>query len=93
MSLRAVVKRVDQWKTLVVEDILLFLITTGAPMMRGWVTNYSLRAYVIFTLLCLHPALVSSLKKENRCMRHYFVETIRHPNKVCESKVSHMAVE
>ncbi|KAL8583227.1 hypothetical protein ACOMHN_013782 [Nucella lapillus] len=54
--------------------------------MRGWMTNYCLRVYVIVTLLCLRSAMVTSLRKENRCMRHYFVETIRHPTKVCESK-------
>ncbi|KAK7484461.1 hypothetical protein BaRGS_00024346, partial [Batillaria attramentaria] len=59
-----------------------------AVRMRVWLSSQTVAVIVhaITILMCLHCPPVTSLRKENRCMRHYFVETIRHPSKECENK-------
>lgn len=41
---------------------------------------------MMWALHMLHLVEVDGVRRENRCMRHYFVHTIDHPNKNCERK-------
>lgn len=56
--------------------------------MRGWLLRHGLFIQVVAILVCdsisSGPA---SLRKGSKCMRHYYVETIHHPKKICERKV------
>lgn len=42
----------------------------------------------VWTMFYIGFVTVETVKRENRCMRHYFVTTIKHPSKECDSKVS-----
>ncbi|XP_041361785.1 norrin-like [Gigantopelta aegis] len=41
---------------------------------------------LICTMVCFGCICVMAVRRENRCMRHYFVETVRHPRKQCETR-------
>ncbi|VDI08381.1 Hypothetical predicted protein [Mytilus galloprovincialis] len=40
----------------------------------------------VWTMFYIGFVTVETVKRENRCMRHYFVTTIKHPSKECDSK-------
>ncbi|KAJ8310145.1 hypothetical protein KUTeg_012010 [Tegillarca granosa] len=43
---------------------------------------------ILVCLICLmFGERIEAVKRENRCMRHYLVHTVRHPTKKCEKKV------
>lgn len=54
----------------------------------GWRACCAWTSCVALVLLLLCGAqMVDSKRRENRCMKHYFVHTIEHPTKNCEKKV------
>lgn len=54
----------------------------------GWRACCAWTSCVVLVLLLLCGAqMVDSKRRENRCMKHYFVHTIEHPTKNCEKKV------
>ncbi|XP_052705247.1 norrin-like [Crassostrea angulata] len=53
----------------------------------GWRACCAWTSCVALVLLLLCGAqMVDSKRRENRCMKHYFVHTIEHPTKNCEKK-------
>ncbi|XP_061184772.1 norrin-like [Saccostrea echinata] len=46
----------------------------------------ALFVWTICVVLLWGVQMVDSKRKENKCMRHYFVHTIEHPKKNCEKK-------
>eukprot|EP00106_Octopus_bimaculoides_P018854 XP_014786296.1 PREDICTED: norrin-like [Octopus bimaculoides] len=44
---------------------------------------YQMSVMMLTLLACLQ---ITVTRKQNRCMRHYFVEVVRHPYKDCEYK-------
>jgi hypothetical protein len=41
----------------------------------------------VWTMFYIGCITVETVRRENRCMRHYFVATIKHPSKDCDTKV------
>lgn len=41
----------------------------------------------VWTMFYIGCITVETVRRENRCMRHYFVATIKHPSKDCDTRV------
>ncbi|XP_022344437.1 norrin-like [Crassostrea virginica] len=61
------------------------MIQTG-PLARSGCVAWTLYLCVALVLLLCGVRMADSKRREQRCMKHYFVHTIEHPSGNCEQK-------
>ncbi len=43
---------------------------------------------IVLTVMSVLFTMTQAVRKENKCMKHFFVETIQHPTLKCQQKVN-----